>query len=148
MRLPINSKLDSFSPSALKNVPLERLSRQHCWLVGLCFSLSNLNIWSWKLICMSNVICDNHVPQWWVEFDDELNWLFTKRFRAFYLFPNPSQNFCYSHSLNFHLSGSTKFVGKQPTQLIVQLNSSLRHIIVTISIPNSQTKWYFTYVCK
>jgi len=21
--------------------------------------------------------------------------------------PNPSQNFCYSHSLNFHLSGST-----------------------------------------
>ena len=31
----------------------------------------------------------------------------------------------------FHLSGSTYFVSKQPTQLIVQLNSSLRHIIVT-----------------
>ena len=69
------------------------------------------------------------------EFDDEFNWLFTKIFRAFYLLcrkqPNLSQNFCYSHSLNFHLSGSTKSVSKQPTQLIVQLNSSLRHIIVT-----------------
>ena len=26
--------------------------------------------------------CDNYVPQWWVEFDDELSWLFTNRFRA------------------------------------------------------------------
>ena len=26
---------------------------------------------------------DNYVPQWWVEFNDELIWLFTKRFRAF-----------------------------------------------------------------
>ena len=31
------------------------------------------------------MLCDNYVPQWWVEFDDELSWLFTKRFRAFYL---------------------------------------------------------------
>ena len=45
--------------------------------------------------------------------------------------PNPSQNFCYSHSLNFHLFGSTESVSKQPTYLIIQLNSSLRHIIVT-----------------
>ena len=29
--------------------------------------------------------CDNYVPQWWVQFNDELSWLFTKRFRAFYL---------------------------------------------------------------
>ena len=38
----------------------------------------------------------------WV--DHELSWLFTKRFRGFCLIcrkkPNPSQNFCYSHSLN------------------------------------------------
>ena len=51
-----------------------------------------------------------------VEFDDELSWLFTKRFRAFYPTcrkqPNPSQNFCYSNSLNFHLSGSTQSVSK------------------------------------
>ena len=40
---------------------------------------------------------------------------------------NPSQNFCYFYSLNFHASGSTKSVGKQPTQLII----ALLHIIVT-----------------
>ena len=30
-------------------------------------------------------LCDNYVPQWWVEFDDELSWLLTKIFRDFYL---------------------------------------------------------------
>jgi hypothetical protein len=53
----------------------------------------------------------------------ELSWLFTNRFRAFYLifrkYPNPSQHFCYSYSLNFHVPGSTESVCKQPTQLIV-----------------------------
>ena len=44
---------------------------------------------------------------------------------------NPSQNFCYSHSLNFHVSGSPESISKQPTQLIGELNSSLQHIIVT-----------------
>ena len=43
--------------------------------------------------------------------NDELSCLFTKRFRAFCLicrkFPITSQNLCYSHSLNFHVSGST-----------------------------------------
>ena len=29
--------------------------------------------------------CDKYVPQRWVEFKDELSWLFTKVFRAFYL---------------------------------------------------------------
>ena len=29
--------------------------------------------------------CDNYVPQWWVELDHELSWLYTKRFTAFYL---------------------------------------------------------------
>ena len=37
----------------------------------------------------------------------------------------------YSHSLNFHVSGSPEYVSKQPTQLIVELNSLLRYIIVT-----------------
>ena len=43
--------------------------------------------------------------------NDELSWLFTKRFRGFYLIcrkqPNPSQNLYYSHNRNFRLSGST-----------------------------------------
>ena len=28
--------------------------------------------------------CDNYVPQWWVEFDDALNWLFANTLRDFY----------------------------------------------------------------
>ena len=36
-------------------------------------------------------ICDNYVPQCWFEFDDELSWLFTKRFKAFILFAENSQ---------------------------------------------------------
>ena len=40
--------------------------------------------------------------------------------------------------LNFHVSGSTEFVSKQPSQLIVQLNSSLRHIIVTQHITRAE----------
>ena len=67
--------------------------------------------------------------------NDELSWFFTKRFGAFYLIcikkSNPFQSFCYSHSLNFHVSGSPESVCKQPTQLIVKLNSSLQNIIVT-----------------
>ena len=35
------------------------------------------------LICQfTNYDCDNYVPQWWVEFDNELSWLFTNRFSA------------------------------------------------------------------
>ena len=75
------------------------------------------------------------VSQWWVEFNDQLSWLFTYRFKTFYLIcrkhPNPPQNLCYSHSLIFHISGSLESVSKQPTRLIVELNSSLWHIIVT-----------------
>ena len=79
--------------------------------------------------------------------NDELSCFFTNRFRAFYhicrKWPNLSQNFCYSNSLKFHESGKVLFthrcrrqiitesVSKQPTQLIVQLNSLLRHTIVT-----------------
>ena len=33
---------------------------------------------------------------------------------------------------NFHVSGSPESVSKQPTQLILELYSSLRHIIVTL----------------
>ena len=82
--------------------------------------LPDIGIKNWWLLCVSGPekcgtqitrqSCDNYVSQWWVEFDDELSWLFTYRFRAFYLIcrkePNPSQNLFYSHSLNFHLSGT------------------------------------------
>ena len=38
---------------------------------------------------------------------------------------NSPKDLSYSHSLNFRVSGSTKFISKQPTQLIIELNSSL-----------------------
>ena len=39
-----------------------------------------------RLLECPSVKRDNYLPQWWVELDDELSWLFTKIFRAFYLF--------------------------------------------------------------
>ena len=75
------------------------------------------------------IMCQND------ELSSTMSWLFTKRFRAFYLIfrkqPNPSQNVCYSHSFNFHVSSSSESVSKETTQLIIELNSSLQHIIVT-----------------
>ena len=41
-------------------------------------------------------------------------------------------NVCYSQSLKLYLSGSTESVGKQPSQLIDQLNSPLKQKIVTL----------------
>ena len=35
--------------------------------------------WPWS-ICL--LFCDNYVPQWWVEFNNMLSWLFTNRFSA------------------------------------------------------------------
>ena len=48
--------------------------------------------------------------------NDELSWLFTKRFRDFCLI---CRNFCFSQYLHFHVFGSTKSVWKQPTQFII-----------------------------
>ena len=37
-----------------------------------------LFVWIFYMI----VLCDNHVLQWWVQFDNELSWLFIDRFSA------------------------------------------------------------------
>ena len=34
------------------------------------------------LSTISFIFCDNYMPLWWDELDDELSWLFTHRFRA------------------------------------------------------------------
>ena len=71
------------------------------------------------------VLCDNYVPQWWVEFDDELSWLFTRRFRVFsILFAENSQNLLKISVIPIlltliYVSGSTESISKQPTQLII-----------------------------
>ena len=54
-----------------------------------------------------------------------------KNSELFILLAKSFSNFCYSHSLDFHVSGSPESVSKQPTQLIFELNLSLWHIIVT-----------------
>ena len=40
------------------------------------------NVFLPTFVWFSKVQCDNYVPQWWVEFGNELSWLFTNRFRA------------------------------------------------------------------
>ena len=83
--------------------------------------------------------CDNYVPQWWVEFKDELSsrtsWVgcLLKDSVLFVLFAENSQILLKISVIpilfNFHVSGSTKSVSKQPTQLIVDLNLALWYII-------------------
>ena len=51
---------------------------------------------------------------------DELSWLFTKRFRDFFILFLFYKNFCYLHSLNFY---STLSVSQQPTQLIIEAHN-------------------------
>ena len=36
-----------------------------------------------KRIIVSTYLCDNYVPQLWVEFEDELSWLFTNKIQSF-----------------------------------------------------------------
>ena len=77
----------------------------------LCIGLAKL--WpcaKWIIDIISTttqVKCDNYVPQWWVEFNNELSWSFTNRFRAFYFIcrKSPFKNFFYSPSLNIHVFG-------------------------------------------
>ena len=81
------------------------------------FKLTTFNVATFASPCVPN-FCRND------ELSSSLSWLFTTRFGVFFYLifrkqPNPSQNFCYSHFLNFHVSGSTESVSKQPTQLII-----------------------------
>ena len=102
------------------------------------------------LICVIQTSATREIHNWYLLFNQQLwqlcaammswvqrwlSWFFTKGFRAFCLTCrkkwNPSQNFLYSHSF-MYLSGST--------ELIVELNSSLPHIIVTYD-----AFWFFAW---
>ena len=99
----------------------------HCVLLSWCFTKLGL------FQATNSSMCDNYVPQRWDEFNDELNWLFSNRFRYLNVVcrKKPNPKFCSSHSLNFHVSGSTESGSRQPTQYMAELNSTLQHIIVT-----------------
>ena len=60
-------------------------------------------IWISLVNNITRNLCDNYVPQWWVEFDDDLVGCLPTDAEIFILFCrkklNPSQNFCYSDSL-------------------------------------------------
>ena len=87
-------KAQEGGPESDMNV-CDKLTERHLAVVQQGLStILNTTIWtrqkayshfykSWSL--STNYQCDNYVLQWWVEFIDELSWLFTKRFRAFYL---------------------------------------------------------------
>ena len=81
-------------------------------------------------------LSDNYVPQLSVEFNYELSWLFTNRYmiitkllRRIWLFSaNKIKSF--------------ESCSKQPTQLIVELNLLVRHIIFTFALATSY--WIFS----
>ena len=107
----------------------------------------------------------NYLLQWWVEFDDELSWLFTNRFRATRYMKVKRMGITeilrriWLFSAN-EIKSSESF-SKQPIQLIVELNSSLRHIIVPLTlccsicfenlqceISNKHLPFRYTVLCK
>ena len=69
-------------------------------------SLRKPTILRWIQICIG-YLCDNYVPQWWVELDNELSWLFTNRLSAEIL------------------RSIWLFSANEINQLIIELNSSL-----------------------
>ena len=75
---------------------------------------------------------DNYVPQWWVEFDDELSWLFTNRFSATRYMKVKRMGITeilrriWLFSAN-KIKSSESF-SKQPTQLIIAADNWLKTI--------------------
>ena len=60
--------------------------------------------------------------------DSELFILFAENIQIY------SQNFCHSHYLNFHISGSTEPVIKQPTQLIIAAEISHTSFLTSLAV--------------
>ena len=76
--------------------------------------------------------CDNYVLQWWVEFNNELGWLFTKEFKVFFILLTENSWILLKVSV-IPIPILLSFIHLVALNLLVnnQLNSSLRHIIVT-----------------
>ena len=75
-----------------------------------------------------------YVPQWWVEFDNELSWLFTNRFSAIRYMKDKRMGITeISKGFGYLLPVRQKALNLLSNQLIVELNSSLRHKIVRLT---------------
>ena len=74
--------------------------------------------------------CDNYVPQWWVELDDELSYLFTNRLMKFKRI-GITEILGRIWPFSANKRKSSESFSKQQTQLIDKFTSSLRHMIVT-----------------
>ena len=76
-------------------------------------------------------------PQWWDEFNGELNWLFTCRHRDTRYTKVKRMGIREILRRIWLFSAnkikSSESISKQPIQLIVELNSSVLHIIVTFT---------------
>ena len=78
---------------------------------------------------------DNYVPRWWVKFDDELSWLVTKYSELFILLAENNQILLKIYVIQIFLAFI--YLVAQSLLLNNQLNSSLRHIIVTMVSRNT-----------
>ena len=110
--------------------------------VGVFFSWQTYSCREKQNCCWCFTSCDNYVPQWWVELDDELSWLFTNRLSATRYMKVKRMGITellrriWLFSAN-NIKSSESFI--KQSQLIVKLNSSLRQII------DSLLSWHFLF---
>ena len=106
------------------NLPLDYISLV---LIMWNFGIVGMICIHWKgPLKVRTYLCDSYVPQWWAEFNDELSWLLSKRFRASYL--------TYLQKIAKSFSKFLLFTFLTFIYMVVnnQLNSSFRHITVTL----------------
>ena len=81
-------------------------------------------------------LCDNYVTQWWVELEDELNWLFTNRLSATRYMKVKRMGITEILRKIWQFSAneikSSESVNKQPTQLIIA--AEIRHNWLILNI--------------
>ena len=87
-------------------------------------------------------MCDNYVPQWWVEFNDELSWLFTNRFSAtrYMKVKRMGKTEILRRIWLFSANKitSSESLGNEPTQLIIDAHNCHTNftLVVYSNVPN------------
>ena len=91
MILEIQGQLKQFWIFLIRSFCIILGTKKYEATVALQFHPSNLKM-NWEIILdpmevslislLTCIKCDNYVPQWWVELDHELSWLFTHKLSA------------------------------------------------------------------